>query len=213
MVPAFRHVGAALERSKKAKTVTSLIASREDLDKAIAALSPADERRLEKYAQYKVRGLGRRARGQTYEDLLHEAMVSIYEGAESADCGRHWRKDEVPFVAFVAGTMRSIASHWFEAHEDDEYTEADLLIESEDGDLISPLDAAPSGAPNQERGASAKEELGATLKLFSDDDDAVLIIEGWAEGMTGPEIVKELGMPQPQYDAGVKRIRYRVKAR
>lgn len=202
-----------MERSNKAKTATSLIATREDLEKAIAGLSPADERRLEKYAQYKIRGLGRRARGQTYEDLLHDAMVSIYEGAESADSGRHWRKDEVPFVAFVVGTMRSIASHWFEAHEDDEYTEADLRIESEDGNLVSPLDLAPSGAPDQEREAGAKEELGAILKLFSDDDDAVLIIEGWREGMTGPEIVKDLGMPPERYEAGVKRIRYRVKAK
>lgn len=154
------------------------------------------------------------ARGQTYEDLLQQAMVSIYEGTESSDSGRHWRKDDVPFVAFVAGTIRSIASHWREAQEKtDEYNESELLIESEDGGFVSPFDATPSGTPSQERQASAKEELGMVMKLFADDDDAVLILEGWQIGMTGPEIVKDLGMPQPRYEAGVKRIRYRVKAR
>jgi DNA-directed RNA polymerase specialized sigma24 family protein len=203
-----------LEKPKKAKIESSLVATREDLDKAIASLSPADERRLENFARYKIRGLGRWSRGFTYEDLLQQAMLSIYEGAGSADSGRHWRKEEVPFVAFVAGTIRSIASHWLEAHErDEEYVESDLLVESDDGDLISPLNAWTSDIPDAERQASAKEVLGAVLKLFADDDDAVLIIEGWQIGMTGPEIIKDLGMPPQRYEAGVKRIRYRVKAR
>jgi DNA-directed RNA polymerase specialized sigma24 family protein len=211
---AFTCVGTTLERSKKAKVHAPLIATREDLDRAIASLSPADERRVEKFARYKVHGLGRWARGQTYEDLMQQAMVSIYEGADSPESGRHWRKEEVPFVMFVTGAIRSIASHWLEAHEkDEEYTESGLLVESDEGDFISPLDAVPSGEPNQERQAVAREKLGFVLKLFTGDDDAVLIIEGWEIGMTGPEIIKELGMPPERYEAGVKRIRYRVKAR
>jgi hypothetical protein len=211
---AFIYVGAALDESKKSKKRTSAIASRADLDQAIAALSLADERRLEKYASYKIRGLGWRARGQTHEDLLQEAMASIYEGTENAESGRHWRKDEVPFVPFVAGVMRSIASHWGDACDENEaQLEADLLIESDDGSLLSPLASAPSGIPPQDREASVKEELTAVLKLFADDDDAILIIEGWGIGMTGPEIVEQFGMPQQRYEAGVKRIRYQVKAR
>lgn len=203
-----------MDELKRAKKRAPVIASRADLDQAIAALSVADERRLEKHARYKIRGLGRRARGQTHEDLLQTAMASIYEGAESSDSGRHWRKDEVPFVSFVAGVMRSIASHWGDAYEENETaTEADLVVESDDGSLLSPLDAAASGIPSQDREASAKEELGTILKMFADDDDAILIIEGWGIGMTGPEIVEQFGMPQQRYDAGVKRIRYQVKAR
>jgi hypothetical protein len=86
-------------------------------------------------------------------------------------------------------------------------------MESDDGSLLSPLDGAASGIPSQDREASAKEELGAILRMFADDDDAILIIEGWGIGMTGPEIVEQFGMPQQRYDAGVKRIRYQVKAR
>jgi len=203
-----------VDELKKAKKRAPVIASRADLDQAITALSTADERRMEKYARYKIRGLGRRARGQTHEDLLQTAMASIYEGVESSDSGRHWRKDEVPFVPFVAGVMRSIASHWGGASDENEAaTEADLVMESDDGSLLSPLDGAASGIPSQDREASAKEELGAILRMFADDDDAILIIEGWGIGMTGPEIVEQFGMPQQRYDAGVKRIRYQVKAR
>src|ERR1700733_4809536 len=82
---AFIYIGISVDELKKAKKRAPVIASRSDLDQAITALSTADERRLEKYARYKIRGLGRRARGQTYEDLLQTAMASIYEGVESSE--------------------------------------------------------------------------------------------------------------------------------
>jgi hypothetical protein len=211
---ASKYVGVPVDELKKGKKRAPIVAGRADLDQAIANLSPADERRLEQYARYKVQGLGQRARGRSHEDLLQDAMASIYEGAESSESGRHWRKEEVPFVPFVAGVMRSIASHWADAYADNEaVTEASLITESADGGLFSPLDAATSESPSQDREASAKAELAAVLKIFAADDDAILIIEGWGIGMTGPEIVEQFGMPQERYDAGVKRIRYQVRAR
>jgi hypothetical protein len=182
-----------------------------DVDAAITALSPADGRRLEQFARYKMKGLGKRARGNTHEDLLQQAMLSICEGTEGIDAGRRWPM-AVPFPVFVAGVMRSIASHWADSyHEQEAQCESDLLIEGDSGSTVSPLDNAPSSAPALDRGIIAKEELAEVLALFKDDDNAIIIIEGWEEGWTPREII-EL-MTKAEYAAGVKRIRYKVKAK
>ena len=197
--------------TKKTAVSSAGYADRSDIDQAISSLSVVEERRLEQYARYKIRGLGRKAGSHTFEDLLNEAITAILIGAEKPDAGRHWRKTEVDFVKFVAGVMRSIASHWGESFEEQEYRNSDLTVESEDGQVVSPIDMASSSQPSQERTAIAKEELTAVLKLFEDDDDAILIVEALREGMTGPEIVEQLGMPKKQFEAGMKRIRYKVK--
>lgn len=85
-------------------------ATRDDVERAVESLSKADELRLEKYAKYKVRGLGRKAMNRDYEDLLQEAFKSTCIGAEDPNEGRRWRKTEVSFVHHMLGAMRSIAS-------------------------------------------------------------------------------------------------------
>ncbi len=199
---------------KKNKTREPTIAGRADIDQVIENLSVADERRLEQFAKFKIRGLGRKARGQDDEDLLQQAITSVYVGAEDPGSGRHWPKDEVEFVPFLMGVMRSVASHWGDSFSDDEaYLEAELNVETDDGELRSPLEDAPSAEPLPDRKLIANKELRSILKSFADDDDAILIFEAWAEGMTSAEIVEGLGMPKERLEAGVKRIRYHVRAR
>jgi hypothetical protein len=110
--------------------------------------------------------------------------------------------------------MRSVASHWGDSFSDDEaYLEAELVVETDEGELRSPLEDAPSAEPLPDRKLIANEELRSILKSFADDDDAILIFEAWEEGMTSAEIVEGLGMPKERLEAGVKRIRYHVRAR
>ncbi len=188
-------------------------ASRADIDQAIAALSLSDQRRIEMAAKYFFRGLGRKARERTWEDLLHEAYLSVLKGAGGTGEGRRWPKDEVPFVTFIGKVMQSIASHWKEAWDDNEAVlESDILIMMEDGELQSPLSNLASPVLSQEQSFSGKERLDAVLRLFAGDNEASLIIEAWGLGMTGPEIQEQFGLPEERYEAGRKRIRYQVKA-
>jgi hypothetical protein len=187
-------------------------ATREDVGRAVDSLSRADEIRLEKFARYRIRGLGRKAMGRDHEDLLQEALNSTWIGAEDPNEGRRWRKTDVAFVQHLLGAMRSIASHWKEAADDDEaQLDSDLAVETDDGVVLSPVENAPSDTPDQERALIAKEQLGAIFRLFQNDDDAALVIEGIREGWNGPEIMERLALPKSRYEAALKRIRYHVK--
>jgi hypothetical protein len=197
--------------AEKKKDEQIQYATREDVEKAVEQLSPEDEMRVEKFAQYRIRSLGRRAKG-TYDDLKAEAIASIWIGAENLDEGRRWRKTEVTFVQQLIGAMRSISSHWHEAADENEaWLDSEVSIQTEDGNQLSPLDIAPSGAPDQERAFLAKEQLGAIYRLFQNDDDAALVLEGIREGWTSSEIIENLGLPKNKYEAALKRIRYKVK--
>jgi hypothetical protein len=198
--------------AEQKKSVTLEYATRDDVEQAVGFLSPADEVRLERFARYRIRGLGRKATGRDHEDLLREAIKSTWIGAEDPDGGRRWRKKDVAFLAHILGAMRSIASHWKEALDDDEaQLDCDTAVETEDGETMSRIEGAPSNAPDQERALAAKEELGAICKLFQNDDDAALVIEGIREGWSGPEITERLALPKKRYEAALKRIRYHVK--
>ncbi len=194
------------------KDANSEYATREDVERAVDFLSPADEMRLEKFARYRIRGLGRKVTGRDHKDLQREAITSTWIGAGDLGEGRRWRKSNVTFVQHMLGAMRSISSHWKEAAEDDEaQLDSELAFEGEDGEMLSPLENAPSNAPDQERSLSAKEQLGTIFRLFQKDDDAALVIEGIREGWSGPEIMERLGLPRNRYEAALRRIRYHVK--
>ena len=135
-------------------------ATRDDVERAVESLSSADESRLAQYARYKIRGLGRRAMGRDDEDLRGEAIKSIWIGAEDGEEGRRWKKNTVPFVQQLLGAMRSIASHWKAAHDEDEaYLDSELAVETEYGEVLSPVENASSGGPSQERVLTANTAM------------------------------------------------------
>lgn len=187
-------------------------ATRDDVERAVESLSSADESRIAQYARYRIRGLGRRAMGRTDEDLRGEAIKSTWIGAEAGDEGRRWKKNTVSIVQHLLGAMRSIASHWKAAYDEDEaYLDSEVAVETEGGEVLSPVENTSSGAPSPERVLIAKEILNSVYRMFHDDDDAALVIEGIKEGWSGPEIVEQLGLSQKRYEAAIKRIRYRVR--
>lgn len=78
--------------AEKRKDDKTQYATREDVEKAVEQLSPEDERRLQKFALYRIRGLGRKAVGWSHEDLQREAITATWIGAEDPDEGGRWRK-------------------------------------------------------------------------------------------------------------------------
>ena len=100
----------------------SAIATVDEVQAAVEGLSAANLLRLEKFARWRVRGLGRRAGGRDHRDLLQEAMTSTLAG------DRNWNKAAVHFVGHLLGAMRSISTHWGEqADPEDVLLEADEL--------------------------------------------------------------------------------------
>jgi len=197
--------------AQQKKDGTPAYATREEVEQAVELLSPADEVRLKKFASYRMRGLGSKSAYRDADDLLREAIKSVWIGAGDPNEGRRWRKNEVTFVAQIFGAMRSIASHWKEASDDGEtYLESDLIVETDNGETLSPLDNAPSTAAGPERTMTAKDELEAIYRRFQGDEDPALVLEGIKEQWSGPEIIERL-LPKKRYEAALKKIRYHVR--
>lgn len=189
--------------AKTKKTGSSVIATRADLDAAIEALSPDEERRLERAARYYINGLGRFARGRTAKVLVHEATTAIYIGAEDPKAGRHWPKTEVTFVKFFVRTMESIVSHWAEAAEREDL-DSETVLETEEGESVSLLTRTPDPAPLPDQELIAKDEVAKIMALFDQDGEAWIILEAWRLGMKGPEIIEEYGLSKPAFEAACK---------
>jgi DNA-directed RNA polymerase specialized sigma24 family protein len=167
---------------------------------ALQALSEADRLRLLRFAEWRVKGMGRAAGGRAADDLLSEACLRVCEGR------RRWDPQRVSFVGFMFGVMRSISSHWGEQSFDDE---ARLACELRSDEVeADPLEDAPSESPDVGRArATGRAKLDEINEFFSDDPEVQLVIEGLAEGMTGPEMQTALGLSQKCYAAAFKRMR------
>lgn len=176
----------------------------EEIVAALEALTAPQLLRLEKFARYRVRGLGRAARWRDHKDLLGEAVTSTLAG------NRRWNK-KVSLDAHLFGAMRSISTHWREQYDPTEASlESELLRRSEEGETYSPMGQVPSCAPDAERVAAAKEKVERIVQLFADDLYVSLILTGWHEGKTGREIQEMLGIPQNDYDAAIRRMRRNI---
>ncbi len=183
-------------------------ATREEVERALASLTKPQRLRLKKFADYRVRGLGRAAKGDD-DDLLQEAITATVIGCEVGGEGRRWNK-EVDIVKHLIEAMRSIASHWREAAGAEEIPESELVTVDDEGEAYSHFDKLVDPAPHALRAAEAREELARVLGIFKDDDDAVLVLEGWRDGWKREDFIS-VGMLPSDYDAAVKRIHYRFR--
>ena len=178
-------------------------ASIEEVSAAVESLSREDIFRLEKFARWRIRGLGRAARDHDYEDLLREAIAATCDPER-----RRWKKDEVSFVLHLKGAMQSISSHWRDQFEDEEaILEADAIHIGEGGKEINPLLQVPSPLPDAERILEIKEELLRIDKLVAARPLAALIVGGMREKMSGPEIKELLGISQKEYETEMRWLR------
>jgi hypothetical protein len=196
---------------KSSRTAPDAVAAtRDEVDLAIETLTPAQLLKLQKFAGWRVRGLGRAALGRDAEVLLQDAVLSTLLGSEGTGEGRRWNK-AVDFVKHLTEAMRSISDHWrTQFRADEPYLESEVVALNDEGDEYSPLDTISSREPGPDRIVLAKEQVRQIFDLFEGDDDAILVLQGWVEGMTGPEMMG-LGFTKERFEATVKRIRYTVE--
>jgi hypothetical protein len=179
---------------------------------AIESLSAEQYYRLKRFAQWRIRGIGRAAMGRTYDSLLAQAVASTLEGSESETKGRKWAKNRVPFVEHLLGGIRSISTHWKDGYErrgmEAELLDCEAATEDEIGNVARPSEEAVDPVSDPFRSCAAKEVLEALDNHFSGDEDALLVIEARKEGMTVAGMVADLGITEKRANAATQRIRY-----
>jgi RNA polymerase sigma-70 factor (ECF subfamily) len=141
----------------------------------------------------------------TGEDLLNEAIQRALDGS------RVWPR-EVAFIAFLAQTMRSIAS------EERRGPYAGLIINESDmpvdrdGKATTLEDVAGHGM-DPARVVQAQRALEDIEAMFSNDTEALHILHGLAIGSTPEEIQAASAMTPTKYASAQKRIRRELARR
>jgi CheY-like chemotaxis protein len=200
------------------------LATREEIDQAIAALSRAEWLKLHKFAEWRIRGLGRSAGDRKGQDLLQDALLSTFIGAQDNRNGRRWNK-RVDFIMHLTGAMRGISSHWKDKFDDRQVLECEAVKCDAEGQELSPLDNLGQGdtpderlrvavaegfQPAAERRLVAKETIERIFNMFMDDKEAILALQGLSEGKKKNEIIQKYEFTARQYDAVTKRIRMKL---
>jgi DNA-directed RNA polymerase specialized sigma24 family protein len=181
-------------------------ATHADITAAIESLTEADWARLKRFADIRIFRLGPKADGRTGDDLIQIALTDLLEDT------RRWNKNEVTFVMWLVGAMRSISSNWARSYkkEKNPVVEADLVRENEEGQIFSPLEAIPDPSPGPAKQLRDKETLGLIDDMFKDDEQAQMVLTAWQEGYD-PAGVRELwDLSQNDYNTIVRRIRRRL---
>jgi hypothetical protein len=181
-----------------------------EIDRAIQALTSSELLRLQRFARFRVRGLGRAASGRDWEDLLDEALYRTLMGAADAQNGRHWNK-KVTFVQHLAGTMSSIANVWKrQFKEKTTYLMSELSVRDPEGQEHSPLDDVPSACTPADEQLIEKSEEDSVLELLQDSPHATQVFRGLVERLKKTEIMSKYGLDEKQYAAAMRRIRVRL---
>jgi DNA-directed RNA polymerase specialized sigma24 family protein len=171
--------------------------SRDEIESAILAFTPADWARLTKAAHYFALG-----RPIEAEDLLQEAFL------RALDDGRHCPVD-VDVVWFLKQAMRSIA------HGELEKVAGHPAVASADSEkyqaaVLNYPDPWPSPENEVVDGQNDAAFRLAILALFEDDPVARDAVEGIMEGLKGAELREMLCLDETAYATKRKLIRRRV---
>lgn len=158
-------------------------------------LSSADSARLAQLARLRCLG----AVGLEWQDLLHEAFIRVLDGR------RRWPRD-VPFVAFIAQSMRSIASETRQADK----VEFGALTEHEFGDDHGTVNVVARTDITPEREMAGRQMLIEIEALFAEDAIGLSVLEGLARGDSAGEVQAQLGLDPTTYASTLRRIRRRL---
>jgi CheY-like chemotaxis protein len=186
-------------------------ATREEVDRAITALTTTELLRLKRYGDARVSS----SHGRDYrtgQDLLQEAKLLTVEGH------RCWKK-RVTFFTHLMGVMRSITRR---RKGDNALLACDTFKDDADGQEYCLFDNVTAsdrnkffGYASSEYDAAADQRVIATETMnriflqFMDDPEARLVLQGWSKGMKRSEIMQE-SLSENQYRAAVKRIRMKL---
>jgi len=183
-----------------------------EVDRMIEMLTTKDWLKLQKFAEFRVRGLGRAARGRTGEDLLGEALVGTLIGAEATHKGRHWNKD-VDFLRHLTEAMRSISSCWKRQNETEAYLVSEFPLHDAEGQEHSPLDNVASEHPAADQRLIEKDEEDRVVAMFKDDPEATQVLQALLDGLKKNAIMQRYGLDERKYAATVRRIRVKLLGR
>jgi len=138
------------------------------------------------------------------EELVNETLQRALEG------DRKWPKD-VPFIAFLLQSMRSIAWEFMKQNRretpvsqiasDNDNEESDGYLETQPAEVGDPEDAA--------RLALFVDEV---ERVFGDDDDVMALLIGRVEGLSAAETRERFELTPTAFAAAQKRLRRWVLA-
>jgi hypothetical protein len=160
----------------------------DEIGPAFDGLSREDKLKL-----YAVEAILRRGTGLGKGELLREAICRALDGERN--CPR-----DLPFMAFLVMTLKSIASHARERQS--------RIVTCAD----SPEPTQTNG-PGAARAPTPEDALVATSAIrdihahFENDDEARLVLMGWADGLRGKALREATGLDQAGLDYAIKRIR------
>lgn len=190
-------------------------ATLDELTAAIDGLSRVERKKLEMAARYWLQGLGRMAAKYDWKDLFNETVEAFYR----AD-GRKWKKDEVDIIRTLTEAMRSVANNWKRSFDEQEVRlESELITTSESGTESNPYADYPDPRPNAQQLLETDEQLAEVVqqiakieKIIEPRERAALILMGMKDGLSGPELKKELEISQTEYETEMTWIRRKVRA-
>jgi hypothetical protein len=185
------------------------LATEEEVIAALDTLTDTQHKALKEFAKWRMRGLGRASLGRNYEDLLHEAVTATLAG------DRHWNKDTGEFFGHLIWAMRSISFNWRRKfNEDEPYLESDVIRTTPEGKESNPMYDVASPPHDGRRVSAATAHVDHLEKLVADSGRplASLIIDGWREEMTGPEIKEALGITQTELETELRWLRRTARA-
>lgn len=164
----------------------------EEVVAALHALSASDKLKLKAIETAYLSGTG-----MSPKELLHDAMCRAILG--NRKCPR-----DVPVMAFVVQTMRSIASH----EREKRHREITDGSPHEKPDKAMPVVFA-SAPPTPESILLDRESdiVGGILSCFDGDEEAQMVILGVSGGRRGKELREFVGVDQAALDYALKRIR------
>jgi hypothetical protein len=139
-------------------------ATQDEIMTAIQCLSDADNLRLQKYARFRIRGLGKASAGRDWRDLVGEALTATLDPNH-----RRWNKT-VTFVPHLIGAMRSISTAWKNQFDPDEADlESDMIRTDSEGNESGVFAHIASTDPDGERIVASIQEVKEIERLFVND--------------------------------------------
>lgn len=182
-------------------------ATHDEIIDAVTSLSRAELKKLQKYARWRIRGLGRASLGRDWQDLFNATVEAFCD-----EDGRRWNKERVDFVKAFKEAMRSISSNWKQSFDESEpRLESELVTTSSSGDESNPLLEAAAHGSDIQKHIENKEKLKIIEDLVSERDLATLILLDMKKQMTGKEIREDLGITETEYETEMTWIRRTVR--
>lgn len=187
-----------ISKSEKVATV-------EEISSAIEKLTQGEWAKLHSFARNRARMMALRGSPFTEQDLVSEAVVALLEER------RHWNPKKVDFLGVVMGAMRSIASNYKVSTENGNFALPASQVSSPEGEddeeASDVAELLPDRRPDPEKAVMISNLLFEVYESFSEDPEALVIMDGLRDLMTGSQIIEALGINRNAYETIVRRIR------